>query len=182
VRVLVQSGAWRWILAIAFALVLGAGFWAYDVFWPEIRASWPQWKAKGAPWVQELLLWVEFLASVTLSVVTLCWLTALLFCLLAASLCLLALALQRLSGRFPREGWIARARDLLRRVLGHSRLTGTVLNALASAGSLSVLEWILKRPLDFWDIGIQVAIAVAIELIVLDVLFADGWIVRPAHR
>jgi hypothetical protein len=180
--VLIQSGAWRWILAIAFALVLGTSVWAYDVFWPDIRSSWPKWKAEGAPWIQELLLWIEFLASLTLSVVALCWSTALLFCLLAASLYLLSRALDRLPRRFPREVWLAHIRDALETALQHSRLTGTVLNVLASVGSLALLELVLKRPLDFWDLGIQMAIAVAIELIVQDVLFAGGWVARPAHR
>jgi hypothetical protein len=67
-------------------------------------------------------------------------------------------------------------------VLLKDRLLGTALNLLASLAALAALTVILGRPLDYWDIGIQVTISAAIELIVLQVLFAGGRFGWPTRR
>jgi len=173
VRTLVQGGMWRWALAIGFALVLGGGAWFFDVHWPRIRAAWPLWKAQSTPAVREMLLWIEFAASIGLSVVALCWFSALLFSLL----CAIVFLLPRWVGRHPKEPSIPRRQRVLRfldSVVERDKLLGTVLNVLASSGALGVMSVVKARPLDLWDIGIQGAIAVAIELIVLQVLFSEG--------
>jgi hypothetical protein len=171
-RTLVQGGAWRWALALGFAIALGGGAWAYDVFGPQIQSAWPRWKAEGEPWLRETLLWIEFLASVTLSIALLCWLTALFFCLF----CAILLATLYLLNRFSRQFTPHRGFDLVRNavdtVLEKERMLGTVLNLLASLAALLALSSILKRPLDHWDVGVQLAVSAVIELIVLQVLFA----------
>jgi len=164
-RALIEGGMWRWALAIGFAVALGGGVWAYDVFSPQIRAAWPRWKAEGQPWVREALLWIEFLGSIALTVTILCWATALLFCLLGVVL----FALLHLAERS-----LARTRPAgrLRQTLRKEWVLGTVLNVLASIGSLGVLTALLGRRLDGWDLGIQAAVSAAVELIVLQILFA----------
>jgi hypothetical protein len=171
-RTLVHGGAWRWALALGFAIALGGGAWAYDVFGPQIQSAWPRWKAEGNPWLRETLLWIEFLTSITLSIALLCWLTALFFCLFCAMLFGVPYLLDRFSRNFtPRQGFdsIRYAVDI---VLERERLLGTALNLLASLAALVALSNILGRPLDYWDVGIQVAVSAAVELIVLQVVFA----------
>jgi hypothetical protein len=172
---------WRWALALGFAIALGGGVWIYDVFGAEIHTLWPRWKAEGEPWLRATLLWIEFLASITVTVAILCWFTALFFCLFCAILFSLPRLLEWCSRRtsFPRRF------DQIRRTVGsiveRDRLLGTICNLCASIGALFVLTILLRRPLDYWDIGIQVVISTAIELIVLQILFANGqfnWLVR----
>jgi hypothetical protein len=171
-RTLVQGGAWRWALALGFAIALGGGAWAYDVFGPRIQSAWPRWKAEGEPWLRETLLWIEFLASITLSIALLCWLTALFFCLFCAMLFGAPYLLDQFSRNFtPRQGF-DRIRHAVDTVLAKERMLGTVLNLLASLAALLALSSILQRPLDYWDVGVQLAVSTAIELIVLQVLFA----------
>jgi hypothetical protein len=88
--------------------------------------------------------------------------------------------------------WLSRRTSLSRRFdriqqIAHTirqrdRLFGTILNLLASAGALVTLVVVLERPLDYWDVGIQVAISAAIELIVFQVLFANGQLNWPARK
>jgi hypothetical protein len=171
-RTLLQEGAWRWALALGFAIALGGGAWAYDVFGSQIQSAWPRWKAEGEPWLRETLLWIEFLTSVTLSIALLCWLTALFFCLFCAMLFGAPCLLDRFSRHFtPRRGF-DRIRYAVDTFLEKERLLGTVLNLLASLAALVALSNILGRPLDYWDVGIQFAVFAAVELIVLQVLFA----------
>jgi hypothetical protein len=171
---LTKGGAWRWVLAVGFAIALGGGAWFYDVFGPKIRALWPHWKVEGRPWIREALLWIEFLASISLSIAVLCWCTALLFSLLCAMLFSLPHLVGWLRKRFRSQQRLTRMQQHVDKILGHDRLLGTVLNVLASAGALAVLMVIRKRPPDYWDVGIQVAVTAAIELIVLQILFVEG--------
>ena len=183
IRALFQRGLWRWALAIGFAIALGGGLWAYDVYGADVRALWPRWKTEGAPWVREALLWIEFLASVVLTAALLCWCTTSLFCLLCLFFFTLPNLLGRLSSRSPSDRRLARAHRIAQTALQRDALVGTLLNLLASAGALAMLPVVLKRTLDYWDIGIQAVISIAIELIVLQVLFPEGrlgWPVRKA--
>jgi hypothetical protein len=168
-------------LAAGFAIALGGGLWAYDVWGPRIRASWPTWKAEGAPWLRETLLWIEFLASITLTVALLCWCTALSFCLLCALVFGLPYLLDWLGKRVPRPE-IDRLRRGLELALQRERLLGTLCNLIASAAALVCLARILRRPLDYWDVGIQILISAAFELIVLQVLFAEGRLDWPWNQ
>jgi hypothetical protein len=182
VRTIIQGGMWRWALALGFAVALGGGAWFYDVHWPRVRTAWPQWKAQSTPAVREVLLWIEFTVSIGLSIAALCWFTALIFAILST----LAFLLPRWVGRHLGAASIPGRRRVLLQFVGraveHDRLLGTVLNLVASCGSLGVMSVVRSRPLDFWDIGIQGAIAVAIELIVLQVLFSEGQLGWPRPR
>jgi len=169
-------------LALGYAIALGGGAWAYDVFGAEIRSLWPAWKAEGEFWLREALLWIEFLASITLTTAILCWFTALLFCLLCAMLLGLLWLLDRYSSQlFPRQD-PSQWRQTIDGIWRHERLWGTVFNLLASLAALGVLTKVLNRTLDYWDVGIQIAISVAIELIVLQVLFAQGRFGWPRNK
>jgi hypothetical protein len=164
----------RWALAIGIAVFLGGGIWALDQFSPGVRQVWPAWKARGASWAQETLLWLEFFGSIILSAVALLWFTALLFTLLAALVHLLPRLAGWLAARFPSSDFLSRIEQLTLSLVRHDRVLGTALNLVASAGSLGILAWIVGRPLDVWDLGIQAAITVVMELIVLGVLFGEG--------
>jgi hypothetical protein len=170
IETLIQGGAWRWALALGFAIALGGGAWAYDVYGPEIRAMWPTWKVEGKPWLRDTLLWIEFLASITLTTTLLCWFTTFFFCAFCALGFGLPRIFDRFAGRFVSHQSLGRVRRVLATVLGRDRLWGTVFNVVASLVALFTLSLVLKRPLDYWDIGIQVAVAAAIELIVLQEL------------
>jgi hypothetical protein len=172
---------WRWALAAGFAVALGGGVWAYDVLAPQIRASWPRWKAKGLPWVREALLWIEFLASIALTLTILCWATAVLFCLLGVIMFTLLHLLERLSARGRHAGRFRQGERIVGVLLRKEWVAGTILNIMASTGSLAVLTVLLDRRLDYWDLAIQVAVSAAVELIVLQVLFADGRLGWPAR-
>lgn len=182
IRTLIRGGAWRWALALGFAIALGGSAWAYDVYGSNIRALWPTWKTEGDPWLREALLWIEFLASITLTTAILCWLTALFFCLLCALLCGLFVLLDRFAGKlFPRQ-YVSRVQHTIDDILRRDRVWGTISNILASLSALVALTRLLRRPLDYWDIGIQFAISAAIELIVFQVLFAQGRLRWPGNR
>jgi len=181
-RALVRGGAWRWALALGFAIALGGGAWAYDVFGPEIRAFWPMWKAEGKPWLRETLLWIEFASSITLTVATLCWFTSLFFCVLCALFFGLSRLLDRCSVRALPEQGLARMRRAMNWIVQHDRLLGSIANALASLAALAVLRILLKRPLDLWDIGIQIMISAAVQLIVLQILFPRGRLDWPWRK
>jgi hypothetical protein len=182
IRALVRGGGWRWALATGFAVALGGGAWAYDVFGPEIRASWPRWKVEGAPWVRNTLLWLEFLASMTLTIAILCWCTALLFCLLSALVFSLPRLLSWFCRRFPSCRRLDQARRTADAIAQRERIVGTLLNLLAGLGALVTLTVVLGRSLDLWDLGIQAAISAAIELIVLEILFAEGRLGWPTRK
>jgi len=180
-RALVQGGLWRWALAVGFAVALGGGVWAYDVLVPQIRASWPRWKAEGLPWVREALQWIEFLVSITLTLTILCWATAILFCLLGMAVFTLLHLLDRFLARGRHTGRVRRAECIVGVLLRKEWVVGTILNVLASTVSLAVLTILLDRQLDYWDLGIQIAVSAAVELIVLQVLFAGGRLDWPAR-
>lgn len=165
---------WRWLYALGAALLLGGGVWAYAQFSPGLCASWPAWKAHGAERAREALLWLEFFGSITLSALALLWFTALLFSLLLAAIYLLTWLLHWMASRSSTRVRLRRACGVLLALLGRERWVGTVLNLAASAGALFALSLASRLPLDDWDWGIQGAIAVAIELIVLGVLFGEG--------
>ena len=171
----------RWALAIGVAVLLGGGIWALDQVspairqgWPSLRQAWPAWRARGASWARETWLWLEFFGSIALSLLALLWFTGLLFSLLMALVYLLVRLIGWLAARTPSSGLLSRFERLTLSLVRHDRLLGTVLNLGASAGSLGLLALIVGRPLDYWDLGIQVAIAVVMELIVLGVLFGEG--------
>jgi hypothetical protein len=176
----VQGGAWRWALALGFAIALGGGAWAYDVYGPGIRAMWPTWKVEGEPWLRETLLWIEFLASLTLTTAFLCWFTALFFCTFCALGFGLPRAIDWCANRYLPRRNVEQVRRAMDSALEQERLWGTIYNVMASAAALVTLPAVLRRPLDGWDIGIQVVILVAIELIVLQVLFAQGRLGWPS--
>lgn len=182
IRGLVHGGVWRWALATGFAVALGGGAWAYDVFGAEIRASWPRWKAEGAPWLRNTLLWLEFLASITVTIAVLCWSTAFFFCLLAVLTFSLPRLLNWLCQRFSSWRRLDQTRRTVDAIVQRERIVGTILNLLASFGALVTLRVVLGRSLDLWDLGIQAAISVAVELIVLGVLFAEGRLGWPTRK
>jgi hypothetical protein len=153
---------------------LGSGVWALDQFSSASHQVWPAWKARGASWAQETLLWLEFFGSIALSAIALLWFTGLLFSLLAALVYLLTRLIGWLAARYPSGIFLSRIEQLTLSMVRHDRALGTVLNGVASAGSLGILAWIVGRPLDYWDLGIQAAIFVVMELIVLGVLFGEG--------
>jgi len=172
----------RWVLAIGVAVLLGGGIWVLDQLSPGVRQVWPEWKARGASWLQETLLWLQFFGSIALSAIALLWFTALLFSLLAALVYLLPRLAGWLAARFPSSDLLLHIQRMALSVVRHDRVLGTALNGVASAGSLGVLAWIVGRPLDGWDLGIQLAVAVVMELIVLGVLFGEGRIGALARR
>ena len=182
IRALVQGGAWRWALAVGFAVALGGGVWVYDVFGPRIHASWPHWKSGGKPWLRETVLWIEFLASITLTVAILCWFTALYFCLLCAMLYSLPHLFHWFSRHVSPERRFHQIVHRLDALVERDWVLGTILNLIVSGMALVTVTIILERPLDYWDIGIQAVIAAAIELIVLQVLFAKGRLGWPARK
>jgi hypothetical protein len=67
-------------------------------------------------------------------------------------------------------------------ILEQERLLGTVLNLIASFAALITLPNVLGRPLDYWDVGAQVGISAAVELIVFQVLFDQGRLGWPFHK
>jgi hypothetical protein len=174
VRAPQRAKLWRWLLLVGVALLFAGGVWAHDRVLPEIRAAWPELQARGSERAQEALLWLEFFASITLSVVALSWFTGLLFCLLAALAYLLPRLIHWEARLWPKKRGLPRVRDATLALLRHDRLLGTLLNLLASAGALGVLAAILERPLDYWDLGIQCAIALVMELVVLGAIFREG--------
>jgi hypothetical protein len=129
-----------------------------------------------------MLLWTEFLVSIGVSIAFLCWATALLFSLLCAVVFLSPRIASWLGGRFASQSWLVRVEHKLGAVTKRDRLVGTVLNLLASAGSVTLLSVIQRRPLDSWDIGIQIGVAVAVEMIVLGFLFSQGRLRWPLRR
>ena len=91
--------------------------------------------------------------------------------------------LGKLSSRSPSDLRLARAHQIAQSAMQRDALVGTLLNLLASVLALAMLTVVLGRALDFWDLGIQAVISIAIELIVLQVLFPEGrlgWPVRKA--
>jgi hypothetical protein len=175
------TGFWRWLSALGAALLLGGGIWALAQFAPGFRASWPAWKAHGAGGLRETLLWLEFFGSILLSVLALLWLTAILFALFLALVRLSSRGLRWTASR-PSSGTpLRRVCRALLFLLEREREMGTALNLAASAAALGVFRWASRLPLDAWDLGIQVGIALAIELIVLGLLFREGrvgWLSR----
>lgn len=182
IRTLVQGGAWRWALALGFAITLGGGAWVYDVYGSAIRTLWPLWKTEGEVWQREALLWIEFLASITLTTAILCWFTALFFCLLCATLLGLLWLLDRLSSRLAAGQNQSRVQRTIDRIWQQDRLWGTIVNVLASLAALAALTRLLNRALDSWDVGVQIAVSAAIELIVFQVLFAKGRLGWPKSK
>jgi len=63
----------------------------------------------------------------------------------------------------------------MRRVVGRfDRVVGTALNLVSSAAALALFRWLTRMPLDYWDIGMQVAIAICLELVILGVILRVG--------
>ena len=168
------AGPWRWLYALGAAILLGGGVWAYAQFAPDLDASWSTWKAHGAERLHEALLWLKFFGSIFLSVLVLLWLTALLFSLLLGLAYLLTRLLRWTIAHFPSRTGLRRVCAFLLALLARERWVGTALNLAASAGALGILTGVSGLPLDDWDLGIQVVIAVLIEGIVLGLLFREG--------
>jgi hypothetical protein len=182
IRTLVQGGAWRWALALGFSIALGGGAWAYDVYGSAIHTLWPMWKEEGRLWQRETLLWIEFLASITLTAAILCWFTALFFCVMCALLFGLLALLDRLSSQLVPGRDQSRMRNTIDEIWRRDRLWGSILNVVASLAALATLTKLLDRSLDYWDLGIQIAVSAAIELIVFQVLFAQGRLSWPGGK
>jgi hypothetical protein len=182
IRILVRGGVWRWALAVGFAVALGGGVWFYDVYGTQIRSAWPEWKAEGAPWVRESLLWIEFLASITLTCAFLCWASALLFCLSSVLVFSLLGLLKDVYQGHSRTVRSFQIREAVEAIARHDRLLGTLLNLTSSIGALGLLAVVLKRRLDLWDLGIQLVVSMAMELIVLDLVLIGGRIAWPADK
>jgi hypothetical protein len=165
---------WRWLSALGAALLLGGGIWAYAQFAPDLSVSWPAWKAYIMQRGREALLWLQFFGSILLSVLALLWLTALLFSTLLALAYLLARTIRWVAARPSTTARLHRACRGLLTLLGHERWLGTAFNLAASAGALAILARASGLPLDPWDLGIQAIVTLAVELIVLGVLFGEG--------
>jgi Effector-associated domain 7 len=145
-----------WLAAIVGMLLVIGGAWARRRLAPWASSLWRRSPLIGSPIAREAALWGQFLGSLALSALALSWLTALWFSL--GTLVLYGVS------RLPRLR--PSIRDWSRR---HDRLVGTVLGLLASAGALALLPQVARRPLDYWDLGVQVLLAAVIELVVLGV-------------
>lgn len=177
-----SGGRRAWAIAAGATFFLAAGFWIYDRFVPRIPAAreglQATWAKLKVGW-SSVVLWLEFLGSISLSAIALSWTTALLFGLLAVVVYLIPGALRLLARVFPRSQRLARMRDVAPRTLKkHDRWVGTALNLSSSVCALFLVSWIVQRPLDYWDLGIQCAIALIIELVVLGVASRTGLFAR----
>jgi hypothetical protein len=115
--------------------------------------------------------WLEFLGSIAWSAVGLAWSTVLFFGLAALGLRALPSWLDRVAKRQPgRRAWPWLRDGTLAAVSNHPRLVGTLLNLLSSTLALGLFTALTGQPLDGWDLGIQGAIALLLELIVLGVI------------
>ena len=145
-----------WLVVTAAIVMVVAGVWAYRRLAPWLSSLWRRSWLIGSHMAQVAALWLQFFGSIALSALALSWMTAFWFSLGA----LLLYGISRL----PRLR--ASVRDWPRR---HDRLTGTALNVLSGVCSLALLPLVIRRPPDYWDLGIQSLIAVLIELVVLGV-------------
>jgi hypothetical protein len=145
-----------WLVVVAGLILVVAGAWAHRRLAPLLSSLWHRSSLVGSHAVQESALWLQFLGSLALSALALSWLTAFWFSL--STLLLYGIShLPRLDPsirEWPRH---------------HDRLVGTALNLLSSACSLALLPQVTRRPLDYWDLGIQALIAALIQLVVLGV-------------
>lgn len=175
----VFRGRWRGVLAVVVLLFLAGGFWVSSLFLPEVQVietnlegTWSKVRFRWSSLIREVILWLEFLGSISLSLIVLSWATGLLFGFLGALVYCFPRLAHFSASMYPTNERLARIRDLVPRVLRkHDRLVGTVLNLSSSLCALFVLSWIVPRPLDYWDFGIQFAIALIVELIVLGAIF-----------
>ena len=145
-----------WMVAFVGVLLVIGGAWAQRRLSPWVASLWRRSPLSGSHVVQEAALWGQFLGSLALSALALSWLTALWFSLGT----LVLYGISRLPHLRPS------IRDWLRH---HDRLVGTALALLSSACALALLPQVARRPLDYWDLGIQVLLATVIELVVLGV-------------
>jgi hypothetical protein len=167
-----KTGAARggWILPLTVVL-LGVGVLAaYQQLRPRIPGAMAAAQAFGTNVLARAVPWAEFLGSVLLSLLALSWLTTLLFVLSAMLLHWLPRLAHGLALRYPANAWWPRLRDAVHEFTGrYSRIVGTVLVLASSACALLLFSRLFRRPLDYWDLGIQAAFAVILELIVLSV-------------
>jgi hypothetical protein len=160
----------EWILPVTMVLLGTAILAVYHRYGAQIPAALAEVQAFGARVVGQAVPWIEFLGSVSLSVLALSWLTALLFVGSALSLYLLPRIVYRLSTRYPARSWLPSVGDAIDAFTGrYRRVVGTVLVLGSSACALLVFSHLFRRPLDYWDYGIQAALALLLELIVLGV-------------
>lgn len=145
-----------WLVAVGAVLLVIGGAWVQRRVSPWALSLWRQSPLFGPHVVREAALWVQFLGSLALSALTLSWLTALWFSIGA----LVLYGISRLPRLRPS------IRDWPQR---HDRLVGAALGLLSSAGALALLPCVARRPLDYWDLGVQVLVAAVIELVVLGV-------------
>jgi hypothetical protein len=173
---------WLWVaVPLGTAVLLAGGLWVAREGGPAaeragagLRAAWAALRARGARAAHETGLWLQFLGSLVVSLIALSWFSALSFALLGALVRVLPRLLDAAAVRFPRARRLPRMGDAARRALAHGRAVGTALNLAASGCALGLLAWLVPGPLDGWDLGIQGLIAVAVELVVLGLLFRDA--------
>lgn len=155
-----------WLVVVVGLILVVAGAWAHRRLAPLLSSLWHRSSLVGSHIVQESALWLQFLGSLALSALALSWLTAFWFSLGT----LLLYGISRLPRLDPRMYPSASIREWPRHTEGHDRLIGTALNLLSNACSLALLPQVTRRPLDYWDLGIQALIAALIQLVVLGVL------------
>ena len=145
-----------WLVAIVGILLVVGGALAQRRLAPLVSSLWRRSPLVGSHAAQEAALWVQFLGSLVLSALTLSWLTALWFSL--GTLVLYGVS------------FVSRLRPSIRDwPRHHDRLVGTALSLLSGACALALLPQVARRPLDYWDLGIQVLLTAVIELVVLGV-------------
>jgi hypothetical protein len=121
--------------------------------------------------VTAILPWGRFVGSVALSAVGLSWLTAAFFALSALLLRALPLWLDRASrGSLSRLVWLHWKQGIKAAMDKHPRIIGSLLNLLSGTLALGVFSWLTGVPLDEWDLGIEAALVLLIELAIL------GWV------
>jgi hypothetical protein len=112
----------------------------------------------------QIRLWLATLGSILASFLWLAAGTALAFAFLLLSVLLLLTLWTRVSGPSdPGSAW-SQAWQATRK---QGRLLGTLLNLLASLSALLLLPVVLGRPIDSWDIAMQAAIALIVQLLVV---------------
>lgn len=144
----------RWFLLLFLAMACGL---CYLVLLTRLERALTQ---SG----QELNLWLDTLGSVLVSFLWLGTATGLIFLLLRVSLLLLFALAAALAGTRAFGSVWSQGRQTMRQ---HGRLLDTAITVLASLLALLLLPLVLGRPADAWDIAIQLAIAVTIELLVV---------------
>lgn len=166
------TGYKRWLLGGVAILLLGMSAWASSRMVVEVWAWWLRFRETWMQAIREAMLWIEFFGSISISLIVLSWTTMLLFGLLALLVYLLPFLIRLIAWLRPSNARLAHLRKTARQALRQrDRLVGTLLNLAASGGALWAFSWMTQQPLDYWDVGIQCLIALALELIVLGVVF-----------